>query len=60
MKDKKWKINKAPDNFQEDYECAELDNCYGCFWSDKGQCIREVLTEDDIKEIKEKKDENRN
>ncbi len=48
-----------PNHFKENYDCAEPDLCYDCYWFNGEQCIRQLLTEGDImeheKKIKEKK-----
>lgn len=45
---------KAPDLYREEFVCADLDNCYVCVWGQKGDCMRELLTEDEIDHIIEK------
>ena len=48
------KLNKRkPNHFKENYDCAEPDLCYDCLWNNGEQCIRELLTEEDIKEIED-------
>lgn len=49
--------SRAPDNFKPDYDCAEIDLCMDCFWFNGEQCIRQLLTEEDIQEIKKNKNE---
>jgi hypothetical protein len=48
------KKNRKPNHFKKDYDCAEPDNCYDCFWWNGEQCIRELLPEGDIQEIEDK------
>lgn len=43
------------DNYKEGYDCEALDICPSCMWYNGEQCIRELLTEEDIQEIITKK-----
>lgn len=43
------------------YECEKQDLCPSCFWYNGEQCIRQLLTEEDVDEIlKEKENEESN
>jgi hypothetical protein len=49
-------IYNKPDFFIEGYNCAEPGLCVDCFWFNGEQCVRQLLTEDDINDIKNRKD----
>ena len=44
------------DYYQSDYVCEKEENCPLCFWCNGEKCIRQLLTEEDIAEIKYKKE----
>lgn len=40
--------------YLSNYECEKIDYCtkhQGCFWYNGEQCIRQLLTEEDVEEI---------
>ena len=39
------------DNYITDYECEKMGFCNTCFWSNGEQCIRQLLTEEDVEGI---------
>lgn len=46
------------DLYMTGYECKKMDSCHLCFWFNGEQCIRELLTEEDVNEISKKKENN--
>ncbi|MFW6272199.1 MAG: hypothetical protein ACOC2U_00250 [bacterium] len=44
------------DNYQTNYLCEKPKYCQPCFWYNGEQCIRQLLTEEDVKEILKEKE----
>jgi hypothetical protein len=43
---------KCVDYYHSNYECEKRQLCYaGCFWFNGEQCIRQLLTEEDVEEV---------
>jgi hypothetical protein len=40
---------RIKDNYLPKYECEKKNLCSHCLWSNGEQCIRQLLTEEDIK-----------
>ena len=51
---------KKKDNYKDWYSCEKIELCTLCFWSNGEQCIRQLLTEEDINEIMKKCEKNQN